>query len=294
MSRVILLGASGLLGDALVNTLGERVVARTYLTRATDGAIRFDVRSDSLSELIRTLPVHPDVALILLGVTNIDACARDPIGTARTNVEGIVRAVRDLDALRIQPVFASTDGVFEGGHAFWSEFDEPRPILTYGRQKVEVERFLTSRPRPFITIRLPKLLATVPDDSCILTQWVRKLGSRETIRCATDQFFTPAAAADAARAIVDLIDAGEHGLYHLGGPQRLSRRELLEATIDEYRRFGDVTAAIVDCSLRDIPVVEPRPLDTSLDSSRFRARIGERFRPAAEIARLAVRGHFEG
>jgi hypothetical protein len=62
---------------------------------------------------------------------------------------------------------------------------------------------------------------------------------------------------------------------------------------DEYRKYAKPSARIVECSLRDIRVLEPRPLDTSMDSKRFTSRFGDAMRPASEVARLAVQSYFE-
>jgi dTDP-4-dehydrorhamnose reductase len=82
------------------------------------------------------------------------------------------------------------------------------------------------------------------------------------------------------------------GLYHLGGPERLSRRALLRAVLKEYRKSETPMAEVVECSLRDIPVLEPQPLDTSLRSDRFKADFGTPFRAASEAARAAVQSYF--
>jgi dTDP-4-dehydrorhamnose reductase len=200
--------------------------------------------------------------------------------------------MRELSGLGITPVVLSSDAVFDGTHPLWTEEEEVRPILTYGRQKLEVERFVASLPAPWLIVRLPKLLSERRDPRCMVTQWIDALGREGRILCATDQFFTPAAASDAASAIALLVREGAQGLFHLGGPERLSRRALLDAAIEEYRTFAVPKAQIVECSLRDIAVAEARPLDASMNTARFRSARAFQFRPASGIARLAVRSHF--
>ena len=289
---VLLLGASGFFGPALAGAFGAQVAARTFAAHPIEGGLRFDARQSSVADLVAALPARPTVAVVLFGETNIDACARDKLGTARINVQGAVRAIRELSALGITPVFLSSDAVFDGTHPLWTEDEEVRPILTYGRQKLEVERFVASLPEPWLIVRLPKLLAEQRDPRCMVTQWIDALGQEKPIRCATDQFFTPAAASDAASAIALLVRERAQGLFHLGGQERLSRRALLGAVLEEYRNFAVPKAQIVDCSLRDIDVVELRPLDTSMNTERYSSAHAFRFRPASDVARLAVRNHF--
>ena len=82
------------------------------------------------------------------------------------------------------------------------------------------------------------------------------------------------------------------GLYHLGGPERLIRRALLRAVLKEYRKFETAMTEVVECSLRDIRVLEPQPLDTSFRSDRFKADFGTSFRAAGELAPAAVQSYF--
>jgi dTDP-4-dehydrorhamnose reductase len=288
----LLLGASGFFGPALFEAFGSSGAVATYLSHDSAGSLYFDACSTPVAGLVSRLPSKPAAAVILLGITNIDACARDPSRTAETNVRGIIRVIDDARALGIVPVFVSSDAVFDGSRGYWSEDDEPIPILTYGRQKLEVERHLAALPPPWIIVRLPKLISPERNARCFLTGWAEGLRRRERILCATDQYFTPAAVPDAARAIAQLVQARAQGLYHLGGPERLSRRALLGAVLEEYRKFEKPMAEVVECSLRDIPVLEPRPLDTSLRSNRFKADFGTPFRAAGEVARAAVQSYF--
>lgn len=288
----LLLGASGFLGPALIDAFGRSEVIATHSTHAGAESVYFDARKTSVADLVSPLHSIPRAAVLLFGITNIDQCARDPAGTAEINVKGTIGVIDELRALGITPLFISSDGVFEGNRAFWKEDDEPRPILQYGRQKLAVERYLSSLLPPWVIVRLPKLLAPGFNSRCMLTGWAAALGKEGKILCATDQFFTPAAAPDAAQAIATLVHEGAQGLFHLGGPERLSRRALLGAFLDEYRKFAAPRAEVVECSLRDVPVFEPRPLDTSLNSDRFAMRFGKRFCDPATVAGMAVRAYF--
>jgi dTDP-4-dehydrorhamnose reductase len=279
---VVLLGASGSFGPALSKVLGERVAARTYLSHPIERGQRFDARTSSVADLLADVRPRPVAAIVLLGETRIDVCAEQPERTAAINVQGNIRVIRELGTLGILPVFTSSDAVFDGTRSWSTEEDEALPILTYGRQKLEVERFMASLESPWLAVRLPKLLEPVLDG------WIRDLAQDMVIDCATDQFFTPVAADDAARAIVALIDKGVRGLRHVAGPERLSRRELLRTVVEEYRKFAEPKASIRECSLRDIQLLEPRPLDTSMRS----ARAVPPLQAASVVARAYVRKHF--
>jgi dTDP-4-dehydrorhamnose reductase len=285
---VLLLGASGSFGPALAQAFGARVAVRTYLSKPVAGGVRFDAASSPVDELLAPLAERPHAALILFGETRIDACAKEPGRTARINVDAVARVARELAARGVKPVFFSSDAVFDGTRAHWSEEDAPRPILTYGRQKLRAEGMISALREPWLIVRLPKLLSGMVDG------WVKELGEPKRILCATDQFFTPADEADAAQAVAALVDLDVRGLVHLPGPERLSRRALLEAVLGEVRGFFRPRAEIVDCSLADIPVLEPRPLDASLRSVRLAGLKVPALRPASAAARERVRARLRG
>ena len=289
---VLLLGASGFLGPALAEASGPGGAIATHCRNPRPGSLYFDARESPVAGLLTGLRGRPKAAIIMLGITAIDACARDPNGTAAVNVHGVIRVIDELRALAIAPVFVSSDGVFDGGRGMWCEADAPAPILEYGRQKLAVERYVSSLPPPWLVVRLPKMLDPARNPRCMLTGWVEALGREKKILCATDQYFTPAAAPDVARALATLVRQNAQGVYHLGGPQRLSRRDLLDAVVAEYVRHAVPRAQIVSCSLRDIGVLEPRPLDNSLDSSRFAQAFQCPFSNPKTVATAAVQAFF--
>lgn len=293
-SRVLLLGASGFLGPALADAFGVRNALQTYARHPVPGARRYDALADRVESLWERPEARPGAAVLLLGRTRIRDCALDPVGSAALNVTAIVRAIDELRALGIVPVFASSDAVFDGTHAHWREDEAVHPVLTYGRQKREVERYLISLPPPWLIVRLPPLLSPRRHPRCMLSDWVDKLGREEHIRCWTDQYFSPADVTEVAKTIAHLVRAGAQGLYHVGGGERLSRRELLQAVIDEYRVFAAPRASIEDCRLGDgrIDETESRPRDTSMDSSLLAAGYGLRLRGATSAAVSAVRDWF--
>ena len=275
--RYLIIGASGFVGKRLYSVLGPACAVATYYNRPFEGGVAYDAGKMSLADAVLRDGGRFSHAFILHGLTNIDACARDPEGTGRVNVEGTRRAIDELLAAGITPVFTSSDAVFDGSRGLWTEEDGTRPILTYGRQKVEVERHLERSGAPYLVVRPGKVVGTTPAPGDMLAEWVEKLESGALIRCAHDQVLTPVAVDDLVAALIALAEGGHTGLFHAGGPRTVRRDELLQALVEEIGRYRTIRPQIARCRLNDFAFAEARPLNTSLSSRKLYQTIGREF-----------------
>ena len=145
MAKVGVTGASGFIAGALVPFLADR---RHDLYLVDDGSGPIDVRypawpvdrrrfesPEALRELARC-----DVVLHLGAISGVMACARDPVGSARSNVEGTAELVRVCRDRRIPLAFASSFAVVGAPERLpVTESTPPAPTHEYARQKAAGE-----------------------------------------------------------------------------------------------------------------------------------------------------------
>jgi dTDP-4-dehydrorhamnose reductase len=284
--RFLVIGASGLIGQRLLRALGPTRAVGTHYRNRFSGSVSFDLATDKVTELLDRLGQPFTHAVILAGVVNIDACARDPSGSAAANVEGSIRATEGLIARDIVPIFASSDAIYDGSRGMWHENDETESMLTYGRQKRAVERHLERQSAPWIALRIAKVLDPELGQTGVLGPWITELAAGKLIRCATDQRFCPLGVDDVVAAICLLAEARATGIFNLGGPEPVSRIELLERLIATLSRRRSVRPLIEPCSLSDLPFLERRPLDLTMSIEKLSARVA--FRPK-DLTELCVR-----
>ena len=110
----------------------------------------------------------------------------------------------------------------------------------------------------------------------------RALRARRTVRLFADEFRTPIDADSVAAAVALLLERGGAGRFHLGGPERLSRLELGHRVA---RVLGLAPEGIEAGFQASYPGPDPRPADTSLDSSRARRELRWSPRPLDEALR---------
>ena len=82
------------------------------------------------------------------------------------------------------------------------------------------------------------------------------------------------------RVLVRLAESETLGTIHLGGPERLSRFELMSRAA---AALGIDPTLVRPNRRADVPFAEPRPADVSLDSSRFNRLFNDLACPQVEI-----------
>ena len=100
-----------------------------------------------------------------------------------------------------------------------------------------------------------------------------------------DEWRSPLALMAAARALLTLVRSDFTGLIHMGGPERLSRYDM---GLRLAAFLGTNPAKVVAVPQASVPAPEPRPRDTSLDSTLWRSLFPNQWWPGWEEALKAM------
>ncbi|MBK8913764.1 MAG: SDR family oxidoreductase [Phycisphaerales bacterium] len=282
MARWLITGASGQLGGRLLQALfarpGASVLALCGSREPLPGAAVARVPLDDAEALRRTVrDFAPDFVIHTAAMTAVsDAFAR-PDDARRQNTLATRILAESATAGGARFLFTSTDMVFDGAQAPYTEEAAPTPLSVYGRTKADAERAIADLPGT-LTVRIPLLFGVpaTPRPSTFANQLAALRENREQTLF-TDEFRTPMWNRDAADALIRLAESDVTGLLHVCGPQRLSRLEMIAAVA---RAMGISNPAIRPISRLDLAGPEPRPADLSLRAERF-ARLFPDFAPAA-------------
>lgn len=291
MRKVLVLGASSFVGRHLLARLDPTQTIATYNRKAIPNAIRFDSVSMPLASIIPD-PAALRSTVILLGDTQPDSCVADRTLSQAVNVDGLKRVVDTLAGWNIPIIFTSSEFVFDGRKGNYIEGDSPSPILLYGRQKLEMERYLESTTTDFAILRLAKVYGETPGDGTLFSSWLPSLLKQGAIPAARDQFFSPIFVEDVVDAVLTIMKKDVRGLYHAAGPVGASRVELLNLLREEVSKRRDVAADIVPCSIHDFNLPERRPENVTMRPDKLVADTGLILRhPAETCRRLAATLH---
>jgi len=289
--KVLLLGGSGFIGRAVAARLGLDRVMTTYHRRPIPGGIRYDAATTDLADVVADPSIFSH-AVVLLGDTKLNSCYADQARSHALNVVGICRALDRLREWRIVPVFTSTEAVFDGRRGNYDETDAPNPLVVYGKQKVEVERYLAETFAHYLLLRPAMVYGVVPGDGTLLTDWAEKIRRGEALTCAHDNRSAPIHVDDCAAMLVELLRRDCGGIYHLAGPRSVSRCDLFDLLAAEAILCGAAAPSVKRCSIDDFTLPEPRPHDVSLNAAKCIAATGVVPRDVADACRTIVRRTF--
>jgi dTDP-4-dehydrorhamnose reductase len=278
---LLVTGASGLLGAYLLQEArrGDNAVVAWSGSRHVDLA-------DATALAAAFQEARPDVVLHAAAVSSAEVCRRDPETARRVNTDatGQLAALAAKSGTRL--LFVSTDLVFDGEHAPYDEAAPPLPLSVYGRTKADAERAVLDAGG--VVARVSLLFGpSRAGRPGFFDQQRMALTSAKPITLFEDEWRTPLSFVTAARGLLALARSNHTGVFHLGGPERMSRLEMGQRLA---AFLGCEPAAILPTSRHEAPG-EPRPRDVSLSSGRWRSSFPQMAWPRFEeaLAEMEVR-----
>lgn len=301
--RILVTGASGQLGSYLLRELSKSthsVVA--WSGTATGSLFGTHFRPvpldhwDAVASAFRE--ARPDAIIHAAAIGSIAACHADPARATRVNTLASGQLAQLCADSGSRLLYVSTDLVFDGEHAPYNETISPHPLSQYGRSKAAAEQVVLRHGAQVVRVSLLFGPTLTGKPTFFDQQWTA-LRDRKSLLLFEDEWRTPLSMATAARELCALVESeflpregrphpvpsqdqpsleceplpdtmptAESGsILHLGGPERMSRLEM-------GRRLAEslgADASLLVASRRDaVAAPEPRPRDTSLDSTLWR------------------------
>lgn len=285
--RVLITGGSGFLGAILAENLSrEHEVAFTFNSHEIEipgcRGLRMDItRPESIAAVMQAF--EPQAVIHAAAQANAALCQQDQEAARAVNLLGTERLLDALPTAKTRFIYISTDLVFDGENAPYSEKSEPRPISLYGISKLSAERTVLERGAASAVLR-PALIYGPRSASGkgSFLQWMDDAFQKgEPLKLFENEARTPVYALDIVRALRAFLAEGTGGdrLYHLGGPERLTRVQFARK-LAEIRGYDP--GLIIPVQLGDVDTGYPRARDVSLDSRRIVETFGLRLTPAEE------------
>jgi dTDP-4-dehydrorhamnose reductase len=282
-ARILVTGASGLLGGRLAERLASShdVIAMRHLAAVPAGLAAVDGDILDGAALDRAFAAaRPDTVLHSAAMADADRCEAEPELARRWNVEASAAVARRCREGGLRLVTISTDLVLAGDRPFATEDERPRPILHYGRTKLEAEDVVLADTPDAVVLRVALVVGRGFGPRLTGSEALAAtLAAGPPPRLFDDQYRTPIDPDSVADAVARALERTVSGRFHLGGAERLSRYELgqrVAGVLGLPPHFERTCAA---------PQGVRRPADASLDCARARRELGWEPRPLDEAIR---------
>ena len=266
--RVLVLGASGMLGHAMMAILDEAGHLEVHGTLRSGEAKRLfppglrrrlvaGIEAEDQDTLTRLFcELRPDVVINCVGLVKQLQEVNDPLRAIPINAMLPHRLARLCELVGARLVHISTDCVYSGKKGDYSEEDRVDATDLYGLSK-----YLGEVDFPYATTLRTSIIGHELTGAHGLIGWF--LEQRETCRGFTRAVFSGLPTVVLAQMVRDVIipRTGLHGLYHVAASP-IDKFDLLQLVADVYGK-----------SIRIAPVDSP-VIDRSLNAGRFRAETG--------------------
>ena len=278
--RILVTGASGLLGGRLAELLAEShdLVAMRHRAPVPPGLETVDADLLDGPATFRAIETaRPDAVVHSAALADVDRCEADADLARRSNVDASETIARICHARGLRLVALSTDLVLPGDRAHSAEDQPARPVLVYSRTKLAGEEAVLAEAPDAVVARVALVLGRGFGPRASASEGIAAaLAAGRPLRLFTDQYRTPIDPESVAAAVRRLLDRPVRGRIHLGGPERLDRYAL---GMRVAHALGLPTGGIEGVPAGSATGAVPRPADVSLDSARAHRELGWRPRP---------------
>jgi dTDP-4-dehydrorhamnose reductase len=275
--RVVVTGASGLLGFNFAMTAGRRKIRTMALYNAHPFQIPGieTVQVDLLDEdRTRRLIAGfaPDWIVHCAAATNVDWCQTHAGECQLLNVDlsrRMARIAREHDA---GLVHISTDSVFDGTRGGYAEGHPAAPVNVYAASKLAGEQAVLEECERSMVVRTNFYGWNLQGKES-LAEWVlHRLEAGHSVPGFCDIVFTPILANDLSEIILEMMARRLRGIFHVAGSQACSKYDFARWVAAEFGFDpGSVRRARAAGARK---LIAPRPADTSLCTDKICGALG--------------------
>lgn len=222
--KVLIIGASGLVGGALVSEFfkGKHQVLGTYNNFSLPGLVKLDFNQKKEVEKI-VVDFKPETLLLPAAYASVDACEKNPELCYKINWQGAKNVIDICKSHKIPFLFFSTDYIFDGKSGPYKEEDKPNPQNVYGKVKLEMENYIKGSLQKYLIIRTANVFGWEKQGKNFVVRLIKDLKEGKRIPVVTDQIGSPTYVGSLARVVRFLVEGSAQGIFHVAGKEVLSR-----------------------------------------------------------------------
>jgi dTDP-4-dehydrorhamnose reductase len=257
--RVLITGAAGQLGRAIVDRLGSEHEVIAWTRSEIDLTNHRGVRESIVK-------VRPNAIVNCASFNQVDKSEEEQVTALEVNAMVVGTLARSAAAVDALLVHYSTDFVFSGTASTpYVETDRPEPRSVYAQSKLIGEWLAADAPRHYV-VRVESLFGGQHRRSSV-DRIVDAVRADQVAPVFSDRVVSPSYVLDVADASAFLLTrTPAFGLYHCVNSGHATWLEVGEEIV---RRLGKSTASLKPVSVNDVSLPAPRPQFAALSNAKL-------------------------
>ena len=257
--KIFLTGSSGMLAAAIIPKLeaqGHKLIL-TDARPALSGMSLLDITD--YRKVRETISMaKSDYVFHLAAETNVDLCEQRPEHAFKVNTLVTENIALVCQEEYIPLLYISTGAVFPGDKREpYTEFDVPRPVSVYGESKWQGEIVIRNLLRKYFIIRAGWMVGGWEIDKKFVYKIVQQLkDGKKELQVVADKFGSPTFTKDFASNLLDVINAGRYGVYHMANQGTCSRYDMALRIVEYMELKNKVN--VVPINSAQFPLPAPR------------------------------------
>lgn len=271
--RLLITGASGMLGATLVNLFKNEfnvfATGNSTFKEQHEQYLEFDLGEASYRRLIDWS--NPDIIIHSGALTNGNLCKENPELAFKINGLSVEKFIKYTKS-NVKIVYISTDAVFKSETHMALETDFPHPENVYGKSKELGEFFLLNSAKQFSIIRTTIVGFNLNKKKNGFVEWIiNSSKGNEEIGLFDDVIFTPISIYDLSSEIKFLIKNNyiNSEIIHIAGNESCSKYEFGTRML---KSIGLSTSNVKSTSILEFKDRAKRCTDQTLDTTFYQKK----------------------
>jgi len=276
--RALILGANGLLGQNLAKAFAgdyevlavaaqpePRVPMAGVQYQSCDVAARAEIK-----KLIKNF--IPNYILNAAAFTDVDGSETKREECWRVNATAVGHIAEAAKSIAARLIHVSTDYVFDGSAAPYTEESRPQPLGYYGKAKLAGENALSTSGANYAIARTMILYGSGKNVRSNFVTWlIGQLRAEKEVHIVNDQYGNPTLASELAAAMRKLAESKPNGVFHLSGAETMARYDF---AVQVARVFELNEKLIHPVTTAELGQAAKRPMNSGFDISKAQRELG--------------------
>lgn len=272
--KVLITGGTGLLGKYLIeNKTPDTEIVAIYIgnyempDREGVQYHKADIRDKKdIQDLFEK--TKPDIVIHTAAVGSPDFAEKNKDLTREINIGGTQNLLSNSEIFNASFVYISSNGIYDGENAPYSEDDIARPVNIYGEIKLQAEVMVNKSKLKKAIVR-PILMYgwnNPKERPNIVTQSIAKLKKGEDVYVYDDVYCNPLYAESCAAAIWKIISDDKYDTYNIAGADRESVFGLIKKAAQTFQLNEGLIHPVQEGYFNELV---KRPRDTSFKTDKM-------------------------